>query len=333
MKQDVFIGNYSEQGISKLEFSENKNLKEASKIGDLKKSFYVCKYKNFLYSVTETGGDDKVNSGYVVSYKLNNNEINFINTTTSYGKSPCFLIVDPLREILYVANYSDGSFVAFKLNEDGSIGEKIYYEKFGDISRVHHIQFSKDYKSVYIVDLGEDCIIEYNIEYSHIKLNLTEKSRYYFPKKSEPRHMVMDKENNIYIVTEKSCEVYKLSHDSKEQIIIDEKKLILPKGTKKEEEYTGCAIKIDSKMQYMYISVRGHNSISVFNIENGNIELIQNVKSQGDTPTDIAFDKYEKYLFCANKVSDNISLFSIKNGLLSYENDYKIEAPTCIVID
>lgn len=333
MKQIVFVGNYSEQGINKLEFSNDTKLTQILKIGNLKNSSYICKYNNYLYSVIEIEGDEKVESGYIAAYELNGESVKLLNTTISYGKSPCFLIVDELRNILYVANYSGGSFAAFKLEENGKIGERLYYQKFEDISRIHHIQFSKDYKTVYIIDLGLDCIIEYNIDYNGKELKLNEKSQFHFSKKSEPRHMVIDENNNIYVVTEKSCEIYKLNYNKKQELIMLEKKSILPKGTKKEEDYTGCAIKINSEMQKIYVSVRGHNSISVFDITRDNIELIQNIKCEGNTPRDIAFDIKEEYLFCANQTSNTISIFSVKNGKLSYQSKYQTEKPTCIITD
>lgn len=332
MKQIIFIGNYSKDGITRLEFNNN-TFTETLKVGKDINNSYVCTYKEHLYSVVEIGGDENVDSGYVSSYAINGNEVKFVNSKVSYGESPCFLIVDELREILYVANYSGGSFVAFKLDEDGSIGERLYYKKFEDISKVHHVQFSKDYRSVYIVDLGADCIIEYNIEYNQHELKLIEKAKFKFPFKSEPRHMSIDKQGNIYVVTEKSCELYKLKHNNIGQLIMIDKKSILPEGTIKKEDYTGCAIKIDAKMEYVYVSVRGHNSISAFSIKNDDFELVQNISCEGNIPRDIAFDKNEEYLLCANQGSNDISLFSIEEGKLAYQKKYEIETPTCIVVN
>jgi len=330
--QDIFVGNYTENGIYKMEFADKK-LKQTLKIGNFKNNSYICKYKNYLYSAIEIGANENVRSGEVAVFELKENEAKLINSTISYGESPCFLIMDPTREILYVANYTGGSFVAFKINEDGSIAEKLYFQKFGAKSKIHHIQFSKDYNSIFIVDLGEDCIIEYNINYNKKELSLIEKSRFYFPEKSEPRHMVIDEKNNIYIVTEKSCELYKLSHNKNKQLIFVEKKSILPDNTIRKENYTGCAIKINSEKKNIYVSVRGHDSISIFDIHDDKMELIQNIDCFGKIPRDIAFDKYEKYLLCANQISDTITIFNIENGKLSYEDKSKIEAPTCIVVN
>lgn len=333
MNLPVFIGNYSNRGIFLLSLNNNKQLNLISQTKDFENCSYVCTNGDYLYSVVEIQGDEKVDSGYVIAYKIKENHLEFINSTISYGKGPCFSIVDTSRQILYIANYTDGSFVAFKLEKDGIIGKKLYYKKFTEISHVHHIQFSKDYKTIYIIDLGTDSIIEYSINYEQDKLDLTEVSKFQFPKKSEPRHMVIDQKDNIYVVTETSCELYKLNHNSNNQLILLDKKSILPEKTIKEKNFTGCAIKILTEIQYIYVSVRGHNSISVFDINNDDIRLIQNISCEGNGPRDISFDKNNKYLMCANQLSNNISIFNVQNGRLTYEDKYDIESPSCIIVN
>lgn len=332
MKQVIFVGNYSKQGINTLEFSTNNNLKHLFTTGHFINNSYICKYKNYLYSVVEIEGDEKVDSGYVVAYEIKGNELSLINTCISYGKGPCFLVVDESRQILYVANYIEGSFVALKLEENGAIGKKLFYKKFTNTSNIHHIQFSNDYKNLYVIDLGSDCIFEYEITYNGMELDLTEKSLFQFPELSEPRHMSLDEQNNIYIVTEKSCELYKLNHDKKSKLTLVDKISILPNQTPKKQNYTGCAIKMDYDLHYLYVSVRGHNSISVFDINNNDMKLIQNINCQGDGPRDITLDKYKAHLLCANQLSNNISIFNIKNGILTYQNQYEIATPSCIII-
>lgn len=330
MNQIIYVGNYS-NGIKKLEFNHSNFLDNHQTIGNFKNCSYICKYKNYLYSVVEINGNETTDSGYIVSYEINKNSEQFINQCPSFGKGPCFLVVDSIRKILYVTNYTEGSFVALKIEKDGSIGKLLYNKKFSNISHIHHIQFSQDFKNFYVIDLGTDYIIEYSILYDEQNLTLKETSKFKFPCNSEPRHLSIDSKNNIYVITEKSCELYKLKHNSKNKLILLNKTSILPPETHIQPNYTGCAIKINSTNQFLYTSIRGHNSISVFNIENNNLNLIQNIKCEGNCPRDISFDLYEKYLLCANQISNNISIFNLQNGLLKYQNNYIIEAPSCIL--
>lgn len=334
MKQYIFVGNYSGEGINLLEFNPEREIKECCKIGNFINNSYICRYKNYLYGVVETDGDEKVPSGHLVSYLLENNTIELLNATISHGRGPCFLTVDTSRDILYVAHYSSGgSFTAFKLESDGRIGKKLYKQNFSKTSHIHHIQFSKDYKNMYVIDSGQQCLFEYEINLQEETLTFVEKSKFSFPENCNPRHMALDDKNNIYVVTEKSCEIYKLNYDSENHLTVLAKKSILPYGTSLSPNFTGCAIKIDSKMQYIYTSIRGHNSISVFDIREDKLEMIQNISCEGYGPRDISLDISENYLICANQFSDNISIFNVQNGLLSFSSKYNIDIPSCILIE
>ena len=95
----------------------------------------------------------------------------------------------------------------------------------------------------------------------------------------------------------------------------------------------GCAIKVDNSGQYIYISIRGDNSISVFDIQDGKLKLIQNVDSRGECPKDITIDSYGKYLFCANQNSNKVAIFEIDSGRLKFKNEFDLEEPSCIFVD
>ncbi len=334
MKEILFIGNYSLNGINVLSFDESDGITEISQMGGiLQINSYIHKYNNYLYTIVEKQEDEIIGKGYVEAYRTQNGELNFINQKLSYGEGPCFVIVDEYREILYVCNYTDGSFVAFKVEENGSIGEKLYYKRFNKTSKIHHIQFSKDYNMMYVIDLGDGKLYAFEIRYKDNVLELKNKAIFRFSKHVMPRHMAIDKENNIYVITEVSCEIYKIRYDNKGKLLLLDKKSILPKGLQRRKEDTGATIKIDSDNEYLYASIRGHNSISVFDIRDNRLNLIQNIKCGGDSPRDINLDKSEKYLFCANLNSNSISIFHIYNGLLEYRNKVILEKPSCIVAD
>lgn len=223
-----------------------------------------------------------------------------------------------------------GSIVAYKIEKDGRIGKKLFYKKFKNNSKIHQIYFSKNYNELYVINIGLNQLIKYDIVYDEDKLKLARKDIFYFEKDTKPRHMVIDKQDNIYVVTEDSCELYKIKCDNEDKFKLVEKIAIL----KKEKDYTGCAIKIDSQSKYIYISIRGKNIIVVFNIEDNRLNMIQSIDCNGKCPRDITLDSKNKYLFCANQKSNDISVFEIKNGKLKLlEDKYDVYNPTCIVVD
>ena len=178
---------------------------------------------------------------------------------------------------------------------------------------------------IFAVDLGNDIIYIYDE-----KLTLLSQIR--VKKGSGPRHLVINSDN-ILIVTELSNEllVYKKEKNKIELIqqlnTFDNKQNI--------ESYAG-AIKISNDGRNIYITNRGHNSISVFRkYKDKKYKLIQNISCFGEFPRDIVLNETEEYLFVANQKSNNIKIFkrNKKNGILKEIKDAEliIESPSCIV--
>ena len=224
-----------------------------------------------------------------------------------------------------------GSFVAYKIEDEGKIGKKLYYEKFEGNSKIHQIQFSKDYSELYIINMGLGELIKYEVLYNNNRLDLIKRDTFYFEKDSKPRHMVIDNQGYIYVVTEDSCEIYKLMCDDKNKLRLIKKVSILEK--EKEQDDTGSAIKCDLEKKFIYVSIRGWNRIAVFSIKENGLEMVQNVDCKGECPRDIVLDSKNKYLFCANQKSNNISIFKIIDGKLKFEKKYSTIHPSCIVVD
>lgn len=181
----------------------------------------------------------------------------------------------------------------------------------------------------FVVDLGEDVLIAYEI----INENIKEISRVKFEEGTEPRHIAIGKDN-IYVVSEKSCEIYIIKFREKELRIID-KVSILPKDTKQEENHTGCAIKISKNLKYLYVSVRGHNSISIYKMNKNKLRMIQNISCEGNTPRDLELDKTGKYLLVANQDSNEIAIFKRNRitGKIIYQRKEEMDLPTCVIVE
>lgn len=96
-------------------------------------------------------------------------------------------------------------------------------------------------------------------------------------------------------------------------------------------------VKLSSKKlkdgKFIYTTLRGHNSISVFKYENNELELLQNILSYGNTPRDLEIDKTQRYLLVANQDSDEISIYSrdVNTGKLKFINKQNTLLPTCIL--
>lgn len=330
MKQVLCIGNYSSKGIIGLHFNDG-ILKPLFTLSDFPNCSYLIQNNGFLYHVVEISKDSPYGSGMIGSYNIKDFSLNLLNLCSSYGDCPCHLTVDSFRNMLYVANYGDGSFSCFKIKVDGSIGNKIYLEKFGKTSHIHYVALSHDNRYLFVIDLGTNQIHAYSI-CSNPSFSLCFCNSFSFPPHTQPRHLVLDINDRIHVITESSCEIYTLSFKN-EQFSFLFKTSLFSNIQKKKENDTGCAIKINKTHKFLYTSIRGQNLIQVFHILENRLNLIQSISCHGSMPRDISFDKDEKYLISANQDSNNLAVFSISpiDGTLAFKNSYFAEKPSCIL--
>lgn len=305
MNQLFCIGNYSPKGISLLNFKKG-NFSPFGNLLSFPNCSYLIKNKDFLYLISETS------TGKIISFHKDNFLFMPLNYSYTHGKSPCHLTIDPIRNMSYVANYEDGSFSAFQINTDGAIGSNLYFEKFEkNISHIHFVKLSQDNTHLFVIDLGTSKIHAYTI-HSNPSFDLELCSTFSFPKDSQPRHLVLDLNNRIHVITEKSCEIYTLCFQDNTFSYLF-KTSIIPDSLHQSPNDTGCAIKISKNNRFLYTSVRGKNLICVFEIFENKLNLIQSISCYGSIPRDISFDKTENYLICANQGSNNLTTFKVSS--------------------
>ncbi len=320
-EQYVYIGNTSKDGINRYLFT-GERLKLISTITNTERCTYLAQNKNNLYAVQETS------CGNILAYKKTSEGLTYIGKKSSLGSGPCHIEISNKKKMLFISNYMDGYFTVYKLKEHGEV-ENIIYNSVNNkkYSHLHCAKVFNNDNNLITVDLGADILNLYEIQEDSLK-NIFSLQ---FPRGIEPRHIAIYNEN-IFLLTEKSCMLYVLKHiEGKLEILY--KTSILPNNHKKQENDTGAGIKVSSDGRYIYTSLRGHNSISVFKYENKKVELVQNILSYGDTPRDLEIDKTQKYLFVANQDSNEIAIFSrnINNGKLDFFNKQKSPLPTCVL--
>jgi len=99
-------------------------------------------------------------------------ELTKINTELTIGDGPCYISYHPSSKTVYTANYSSGSVSVFKTEKDGSllpVAQHLVY-KGSSVNKVrqtsshaHSAVISPDKKSLFVVDLGTDCIYQHTI--------------------------------------------------------------------------------------------------------------------------------------------------------------------------
>ena len=86
-------------------------------------------------------------------------------------------------------------------------------------------------------------------------------------------------------------------------------------------ENASAEIEVDRSGRFLYVSNRGHNSITVFAIDlhHGTLTQVQNIPTRGNWPRSFAIDPTGKYLLVANQYSNQMAVFAInsKDGQLT----------------
>ena len=322
MSDILLVGTYSDIGIHKLEF-KNGFISLIQNDNSFENCSFICNNKDFIFSTIEYSNNPSHSNGILV---LRDSKLSILNSYEIYGNSPCYSYFDDSRNLLYIANYMDGSLNIYSINSENKSCKFLFKRSFTDHSHIHCIDLSKDKSTLFVTDLGDDKLYAFDIFYENDIFDLKLISGYSFEANSGPRHFVTD-ENDIYVITENSCELYHLVFNRIAGFKFINSCSILP-DNKKYSDDTGCSIKFSSNKKLLYTSVRGRNIINVFSLD---LISTQTISCYGKTPRDLFL--LDDYLLCANQNSDSITIFDIEKntGKLNYKNSYSISSPACII--
>ena len=87
----------------------------------------------------------------------------------------------------------------------------------------------------------------------------------------------------------------------------------LPAGETVQEGFSTAEVQVHPSGRFLYGSNRGHNSLTVFAIDQktGRLTFVQNEPTQGNGPRGFGIDPTGRYLFAANQRSDTVVVFRI----------------------
>lgn len=344
----IFIGTYT-NGKSKGIYSFNIN-KKSGEIKNLKLAYelqnptYLALTNYNMYSVIKEG---KLGGTASFSIDKSNGCPGFLNSEFAEknpplkleGKQPCYISLDKSNSYLFSANYHTARVDAFPINKDGSIGpacSSVIHKGCGpdkqrqDASHIHCAVVTPENKYLCVIDLGTDKIINYTFNAG----NLLKFNEVNLKPGCGPRHMIFDSEGFAYVVTELSSEVIVFKY-SENNCTFKELQYIscIP------ENYTGengsAAIHLSKDGNYLYVSNRGHNSITCFkrNSSTGLLSLVSHTSTEGLSPRDFDISPSGDFLIAANQDSSNIAVFKINKftgELKIISSNVIIPNPVCV---
>ena len=317
----AYLGTYTKkesQGVYVVTIRDQQ-LTQPERFASLDNPTYVTHRKDELFSVVkdqDQGGIAYVKSG------------NVVNACNEPGSPPCYVSLDAKHDLVYSANYHGGRVNSYRVVS--GLLQDVQRIQFGEGSKAHYIRYHEQLDRVVVCDLGLDQVVFFEVDALG---QLQERVTFLAPKGSGPRHAVNHPTRNlVYVFSELSSQIFvlKLEHD---RIDVRQQLSTLPEG--EDEKKWGAAIRISQDGRFVYVSNRGHDSISVFAVdEAGELSMIQNISTYGVQPRDFNLSMDGSLCLVANHDTNNLTLFKrdAQSGRLSLlQND--VWAPEVVCVD
>ncbi|MEJ1240215.1 lactonase family protein [Chryseolinea sp. T2] len=352
-KSIIYVGTFSQrgsQGIYVFQFDRAKaTLKQLQTVPGLESPTFltVDKSGRFLYSVNRGRADVNDKGGSVSAYAINakTGQLSGLNTRSSYGDAPCFISLDRTGKHAFICNYLGANMLVLPVFTDGLLGvpsdSKKYFGSGVNADRqtephIHSSYPSPDNRFLYVCDLGTDKVYVYRFDGATGRLSDAEPAFTSVTPGSGPRHLAFHPNGKTaYLVEELTSTVcvFGVNTETGALRVMQDTVRALPSsftGTN-----TSADIHFHPNGKFLYMSNRGHNSISMFSVgPDGMIKLIGTQPIDGKTPRNFMIEPKGEFMFVANQDSDTIVLFRIdgKTGKLKpVGKPVSVPAPSCVV--
>ena len=248
---------------------------------------------------------------------------------SSQGSSPCYAAVDPTGGYLAVANYSSGNIVVYKIGVEGGLEQSpVIRQNTGtgpnkdrqEGPHAHWVQFHGDH--IYSVDLGTDQVLGYSFDAATGAVGQAFEA-FKAPAGAGPRHMVFHPDGvHAFLVTEMGNTVVVLRkvNDRFEAL---QTLSTLPEGFSGHSQAAHIVLNVVADR--LYVSNRGHNSITVFAVgKDGALSLKQIAPTLGDWPRFFLLLEAQKRVVVAHQNGNDLVVFAVNDDGTLAPKDQKI---------
>jgi 6-phosphogluconolactonase len=254
-----------------------------------------------LYAVSELTPGGTVNALRISS----GGDPSLLNTqATGSGSGPTHVAVHPSGKFLFASLYGSGEVVTHRIAADGTVSAPTDTRQQG--GNAHQVVVDPTGQYVLAVNLGVNTVFAYRLDATTGKL--ADSSRLTLASGSGPRHLAFHPNGGYaYIANENKSSVTVCKWAS--GVLTKLKVINLSFGV---TNYPG-EILVSADGRFVYVSNRGHNSISAFAVVNGgaSLTLLSSPSCGGDWPRNLAIDATGKWIYAVNQNSGDITWFPI----------------------
>lgn len=223
------------------------------------------------------------------------------------------------RGHVYTANYCSSSTSRLPDTVVPHPGRSVHLDR-QTCSHPHCITATPDGDLLCICDLGTDCIYVCD-------LNLNEISRVTVTPGSGPRHLIFSKDGRFaYASNEMGNTVGVFSYEYGRLTHLKDFPT-LP------SDFTGfstaSAIRLSDDGRKLYVSNRGHDSVTVFHVDGAELTLDRFILSHGSSPREMTLAG--NFLLCGNENSHTITVFDLEGDTSKPLCTFPVTRPWCIL--
>lgn len=250
-------------------------------------------------------------------------------------------------KFLLTAQYGGGSTGVFSLTDSGGVADRTQLLEHEGGSRVdpnrqsephaHWTGFSPDGKFAFVPDLGLDAVVIYKV--GSETGDLVPHGTGVCPPGGGPRHMKFHPNGRwIYVLNELELSVSLFDYDSEAGTMTRRATTpTVPKDELDKEQFTSCSeIRVHPSGKFVYAANRGHDTITVFKVdeESGELAVVELVNVRGATPRNFNLSPDAQWLLAGGQDSHTLASFAVdgSSGELTYNRSIiNTPAPICVL--
>ncbi|WP_143462500.1 lactonase family protein [Levilactobacillus enshiensis] len=331
----IIVSTYT-QGIYQTDLTTGKFAAATLLANTSQPTYFNYSQDGVLFAANQSG-----KSGGISTFKLTQDQLLPCQDYLSFSPAPVHLTVDNAHHFLFASNYQGGFTTIYAFTAAGSLQQTDTFVNVGqgplpqqNTSHVHFTCLTPD-GHLLVLDLGTDCLFTFAVSANgHLQRLM---ATYHFRPGFGPRHLRFDPAGHcIYVLGELASAVAVLNYDSATGTF-QQTQLVATLPVDWTGQNGGGAIHLAHNGHYLYVSNRGHNSLTVYRIDgfpqHRQLTTIQHVASRGDFPRDFCLSPNDDYLVVANQKSSRLTAFQIDatTGQLSATPEsLGVPEPVCI---
>ncbi len=275
-----------------------------------------------LYSVGEEA------TGSVRAFRLDTKtgQLTPLNRAETGGGGCCHLTVHPSGQLLAAANYGGGSCAFFRLQADGSIGERIAFfqhegkgpnAKRQEKPHAHCTAFDPSGKFAFVVDLGIDQVKVYSVDAAAGRVQPAARPFFALPPGSGPRHIAITPAGDwAFVNGELDCtvNVVKMDVAAGKYEVVQSLSTLRP-GEKVTPKDSTAEVRIAPTGKHVYVSNRGHDTVAIFGWDGQQLTPQGHVTGAIRVPRNFTLDSTGRWMLVANQEGASVAVFRVmENG-------------------